>query len=386
MPPAHGYSITHPALLCIELAQSGSALIAVQPRIGIIFTVFEAVPAAQQQDRRKLMPSRFVARHAVAALACLGALAIFPAAAQLESGTWMKVASLPQGRDEEQAVTIAGKIYLIGGAWDDVKDGKRDERYTDGFMTEFDPQTGTFRERSHGPEGLTHQGVVVLNGKIYMVGGFAGGHHTLPSAGVYSFDPATDKWQTLAPLPSPMGGISLAAVGGMIHVVGGRYMGEEGTLPVHLVYNPASNSWRQASPLPTSRDHAGVFVVDGKIHLIGGRTGEATENSPVHEIYDSATDKWSSAAPMPTARSSVAFAEYRGMLVLAGGECKMGKTYDEVEAYDINADRWVKLPSLRGPRHGFAAAAVGDKLFLFGGSTRCGGGGKVADVLQLTFK
>ena len=333
------------------------------------------------------MPSRIVARHAIAALACLGALAIFPAAAQLESGAWMKVASLPQGRDEEQAVTIAGKIYLIGGAWDDVKDGKRDERYTDGFMTEFDPQTGTFRERSHGPEGLTHQGVVVLNGKIYMVGGFAGGHHTLPSAGVYSFDPTTDKWQTLAPLPSPMGGISLAAVGGMIHVVGGRYMGEEGTPLVHLVYNPASNSWRQAAPLPTSRDHAGVFVVDGKIHLIGGRTGEATENSPVHEIYDLATDKAEfGRTPCSMARSSVAFAEYRGMLVLAGGECKMGKTYDEVEAYDINADRWVKLPSLRGPRHGFAAAAVGDKLFLFGGSTRCGGGGKVADVLQLTFK
>ena len=87
------------------------------------------------------MGSRIVARHAIAALTCLGALAIFPAAAQQQSGAWMKVASLPQGRDEEQAVTIAGKIYLIGGAWDDLKDGKRDERYTDGFMTELDPQT-----------------------------------------------------------------------------------------------------------------------------------------------------------------------------------------------------------------------------------------------------
>lgn len=330
------------------------------------------------------MFSRIALHHAIAGLACAAALAIFPASAQQQSGAWTKIASMPQGRDEEQAVAINGKIYLIGGAWDDVKDGKRDERYTDGFMTEFDPQTNAWRERSHGLEGLTHQGVAVLNGKIYMVGGFAGGHHTLPAAGVYSYDPATDKWQTLAPLPSPMGGISLAAVGGMIHVVGGRYMGEEGTLPVHLVYNPAGNSWHQAAPLTTSRDHAGVFVVGGKIHLIGGRTGEATQNTAVHEIYDPATDKWSSAAPMPTGRSSVAFAEYHDMLVLAGGECKMGKTYDEVEAYDLRNDRWVKLPSLPGPRHGFAAAAAGDKLFLFGGSTRCGGGGKVADVLELT--
>lgn len=328
------------------------------------------------------MPANILLRRAVLAATFTGTLAMFPAVAQQEAGTWTKVTSLPQARDEEQAATIKGKIYLVGGAWDDVKDGKRDERYTDGFMTEFDPQTNTFRERSHGPEGLTHQGIAVVNGKIYLVGGFAGGHHTLPTAGVYSYDPATDKWQTLAPLPSPMGGISLAAVGGMIHVVGGRYMGEEGTLPVHLVYDPASNTWRQAAPLPTSRDHAGVFVVNGKIHLIGGRTGEATQNTAVHEIYDPATDKWSSAAPMPTARSSVAFVEYHGMLVLAGGECKMGKTYDEVEAYDPKGDRWIKLPSLPGPRHGFAAAAAGDKLFLFGGSSRCGGGGKTADVLQ----
>src|SRR5438105_569066 len=246
------------------------------------------------------MSSRTVAHKTLAALSFAGVLAMAPAVAQQQPGMWTKAASLPQGRDEEQAVVVNGKIYLIGGAWDDVKDGKRDERYTDGFMTEFDPQTNAWRERSHGPEGLTHQGVAALNGKIYMVGGFAGGHHTLPSAGVYSYDPATDKWQTLAPLPSPMGGISLAAEGGMIHVVGGRYMGEEGTLPIHLVYNPGNNSWKQAAPLPASRDHAAVFVVDGKIHLIGGRTGEATQNAALHDIYDPSTDKWISAAPMPT--------------------------------------------------------------------------------------
>ncbi len=54
--------------------------------------------------------------------------------------------------------------------------------------------------------------------------------------------------------------------------------------------------------------------------------------------------------------------------------------------FERRVDRWIKLPSLPGPRHGFAAAVAGDKLFLFGGSTRCGGGGKIADVLQLNLK
>jgi N-acetylneuraminic acid mutarotase len=298
--------------------------------------------------------------------------------------TWSKATPLPRALDEMQAVTVNGKIYLVGGAWDERTEGKVIEHYTDGFMTEFDPQTNQWRERSRGPEGLTHQGIAVLNGKIYLAGGFAGGHHTMPSAGVYSYDPATDKWQTLAPLSDVRGGVALASVGGMIHAIGGRIMGEMGTIPVHEVYNPATNSWRKAAPLPTSRDHAGVFVVDAKIHLIGGRAGEATENVGLHDVYDPATDSWKSAPPMPTPRSSVAFAEYHGLLFLAGGECQKGKTYDQVEAYDPKADRWTTFPALPGPRHGFAAAAAGDKLFFMGGSTRCGGGGKVGDMLQLT--
>jgi len=128
-------------------------------------------------------------------------------------------------------------------------------------------------------------------------------------------------------------------------------------------------------------------VVDGKIHVLGGRTGEGTSNVGLHDIYDPATDKWTSAAPMPTPRSSGAFADYHGLLFFAGGECRMdGKTYDEVEAYDPKGGRWLKFPALPGPRHGFAAAVAADKLFFVGGSAPCGGGGKVADMLQLTLK
>ncbi len=313
-----------------------------------------------------------------------GAFAAPAALAQTQAATWSMPTTLPRDLYELQATTVNGKIYVVGGAWDEMKDGKLVEHLNDGLMTEYDPQTNMWRERTRGPEGLTHQGIAVLNGKIYLAGGFAGGHHTLPTASVFSYDPATDKWQTLAPLSAPRGAIALAAVGGMIHAIGGRIMGEQGTLPTHDVYNPATNSWRAAAPLPTSRDHAGVFVVDGKIHVIGGRTGESTTNVGLHDIYDPATDKWTSGPPMPTPRSSGAFVEYHGLLFIAGGECNMGKTYDHVEAYDIKGNRWLTFPPLPAGRHGFAAAVGADKLLFFGGATRCGGTVKLTDALQLT--
>jgi len=328
--------------------------------------------------------------HFIAAAAIVAAaLTAAAASAQQAPATWSMAASLPQGRDEVQAAAVAERIYLVGGSWTETKDGKRIEHYTEGFMSEYDPKTNQWRERTRAPEGLTHQGIAVLGGKIYLAGGFAGGRHSLPSAGVYSYDPAADQWKKLAPLSAPRGAIALAAVGGLIHAIGGRIMGEEGTLATHEVYNPATNSWGPAAPVPTARDHAGVFVVDGKVHLIGGRTGEATANVGLHDIYDPATDRWTAAAPMPTPRSSGAFAAYHGLLFFAGGECKTGagaRTYDEVEAYDTKGDRWLKLASLPTPRHGFAAAVADDKLFFIAGSGRCGGGGMMADTLELSVR
>jgi N-acetylneuraminic acid mutarotase len=280
---------------------------------------------------------------------------------------------------------VNGKIYLIGGAWTEMKDGQAVENYTTGFTTEFDPQTGTWRERTRAPEGLTHQALAVLNGKIYVAGGFGGSRHTLTSAGFYSYDPATDRWQTLAPLSGKRGAVGVATVGGMIHVIAGRETGDV-TFPTHDVYNPATNAWKSAAPLPQSRDHSALFAVAGKIHVIGGRLGATPDNVGTHDVYDPATDKWTPAAPLPTPRSSVAFVEYRGMLFVAGGECRMGGggTFDEVEAYDPKNNRWVKYPPLPKGRHAFTAAVGGDKLYFFGGSTQCGGGGKTAETLVLT--
>ena len=325
-------------------------------------------------------------RHALLAATMLAATFAAPALAQEQAATWSMAAPLPQGRSETQAATVGDKIYLIGGGWTETKDGKSTERYTDGFTTEYDPRTNSWRERTRSPEGLTHQGIAVLGGKIYLAGGFAGGRHTLPSTGVYSYDPAADRWQSLAPLSGLRGSVTLAAAGGKVHAIGGRIMGEETAVATHEVYDPAANVWHPAAPLPIARDHSGVFVADGKIHVVAGRTGEATSNVGFHDVYDPATDKWSVAAPMPTPRSSGAFADYHGIFFFAGGECRAGKTYDEVEAYDPKADRWLKFPALPTGRHGFAASAAADKLFFIGGSLPCGGGGKVADMLQLTVK
>jgi N-acetylneuraminic acid mutarotase len=305
---------------------------------------------------------------------------------QTQPGSWSMAAPLPVPRTEMKSATIDGKIYLVGGSWDEALEPERISNYTTGFLTEYDPQTNSWRERARAPEGLTHQAVAALDGKLYVLGGFGGSRHTRSSPGAYVYDPATDDWETLPSPPSgTQGGGVMVAVGGMIHTIGGRAMGDgEGSsvFADHNVYDPSTNAWREAAPLPTPRDHAAGFVFDGKIHVIGGRVGETDANVALHDIYDPVTDRWMSAPPMPTARSSLAYAEYRGKLFVAGGECKPERgTYEQVEAYDPASNSWQVFSELPTPRHAFAAGVADGKLFFFGGSTNCGGGGKVDDTL-----
>jgi N-acetylneuraminic acid mutarotase len=300
-------------------------------------------------------------------------------------GAWSKTAPMRHARNELQAAAVDGKIYAIGGGFNQTKDGKQIDNITSGYTEEYDPGTDSWRERAPMPEGGTHNGIAVLDGKIYIAGGFAGNRHTLPQAALYSYQPATDIWRKLAPLGGPLGSISLTAVDGRIHAFGGRVMGEDTTIATHQVYDPGTDKWRDATPMPSSRDHAGIWVVDGKVHIFGGRTAGSDSSVTLHEIYDPKTDKWSTAAPMPSARSSGAFAEYRGLLFFAGGECKTAgsarTTFDENEAYDPKSGKWRKLAALPSGRHGFAAASVGNLLYYLGGSTECGSSGRLNDNL-----
>ena len=78
-------------------------------------------------------------------------------------------------------------------------------------------------------------------------------------------------WTMKAPLPVPRNEVALAAVGGMLYVVGGGIAGN--AVPMIDEYNPAADTWRARAAMPRGLDHIGVAVLDGKIVTIGGFIG-----------------------------------------------------------------------------------------------------------------
>lgn len=310
-------------------------------------------------------------------VAALIAAGLSPARAQ---GSWTAMHPAPLARTETVAVTLGGIVYEIGGE----ALGREDSP----LMQAYDPATDSWRDLAPLPHGASHMGAAVLNGKIYVAGGFTANVHKGPVDGFYVYDPATDRWRTLAPLSSPRGSPGLAAVDGKIHIIGGRGADQK-TIALHEVYDPATNRWSRAAGLPLARDHFGIVAVDGRIHVFGGRTGATVDNVTRHDVFDPATGRWQTAAPMPTARSSGAYTVYRGLILYAGGECKNAathETFDENEAYDPSTDRWRTLATLPVGLHAFSAGTVGDVAYFLGGNHGCGGGGPSQAVLAFRLR
>jgi len=335
-----------------------------------------------------------VLKRGTAMLAVLMASVVFvtSAMAQMPTSPWKKGAPFPEADEELYGVTVNGKLYVIGG-WGDGK-GR-------GANYEYDPATDRWTKKAPMPRPAHHAALAALNGKIYAFGGFVAPTTTAipvgaawePIADAWEFNPATDSWKPLAPLPGKRGSAIAAEVNGKIYVIGGATtmegskdpfftaFGPAKVLATNDVYDPATNTWESRNPMSVPRNHAFGGVVNGKIYVIGGRTGQAfilsATNTDVVEEYNPASNTWSIPMErMPTARSGGASGTDGRRIYVAGGEVtttELVGAYRAVEAFDPATNSWLTLPSMPMPRHGVAGGVIGNRFHLVSGMIQSAG-------------
>ena len=142
-----------------------------------------------------------------------------------------------------------------------------------------------------------------------------------------------------------------------------------------------------------SRYHASV-VLDGKIYVMGGYEGDIDDNGDdiIHdagdgdldmvEAYDPQADSWQRVASMPRGLCYHAAAAMGGKIYVTGGMGGQEEDDDDndndnvflnlVYVYDPQADAWTRLASMSFTRATHASAAVGGKLYVFGGHVEGG--------------
>jgi N-acetylneuraminic acid mutarotase len=312
-------------------------------------------------------------------------------AAPTPANPWFQGAPFPEASEEVLGATAGGKLYVFCG----LAPGWKPKA----LVVEYDPAANQWTKKKPMRLASHHVAFTSLNNKIYAFGGFTypetGAPGWNPVNNAWEYDPATDEWKELAPMPTRRGAAAASVANGKIYVTGGANslpgVTENGIHPArpHNVlatveeYDPASNSWRERRSMLVARNHHAQASVGDKVYVIGGRIGAAfisggSNNIDLVEMYDPATDMWSVRARMPTARSAIGTGVYNNQILVPGGEGQDQRflaAFKAVEAYDPVLNRWQILPSMPHPRHGLAVGAIGNRFYTVSGDGQSAGNG-----------
>ncbi|KXH55862.1 hypothetical protein CSAL01_08224 [Colletotrichum salicis] len=295
--------------------------------------------------------------------------------------TWEVLKPLIGGpRQEHAAVGLGDNIYVVAGIGPDASQPTGVSTIHSVEVYNVPKDEWTFAAPL--PIPMNHANAAAANGKVYILGGLSGGAAFRALPNCYEYDPATNAWTELPPMPNgtERGSSILGITGDRIIVAGGislLELGEDGlqeTVDTVSSYNFVTKEWQSLPSLPEGREHAGGGVIGNNFYVVGGRFRSQTAVRDTVYVLDLKTLKWSERARMPTPRGGVSVAIVGQRIYTLGGEGNLDPeadfVFNETEAYHARINSWEKLQPMNTPRHGMAAVAYNGSVYTPGGGIR----------------
>ena len=293
------------------------------------------------------------------------------------SNSWITRAALPTARTSLALATVtnaAGEsvVYAIGGATTTYPVTPLRK------VTAYNVATNAWTDRRPLPVPLAwSNGAGVINGKIYVSGGFSENGDAPPTRALYVYDPGTNTWARKRDLPAIVDAshdwtVGSYGVTGVIrnklyvvtHCSSRMYYTEndicEGDLtgPRLFRYNPVTDRWATLAPPFDSEVTASAGgVIGGKFYVMGG---DHHGNGRL-SVYDPATNQWTPKTPLALARSQAATAVLGDKLYVMGGSRIRNNLWEVLDitiVYDPVTDLWTRRASLPSPRLGMEGTTV----------------------------
>lgn len=119
-------------------------------------------------------------------------------------------------------------------------------------------------------------------------------------------------WRTLAPMPSARQEVATAVLNGKIYVIGGFTSAGASTNTVE-VYDLQTNIWTSAASIPILNNHGTAAVAAGKLYAFGGVSNRVF-------VYNPQNNSWSEVASMNFQHgNTAAVAVINDKIYVAGG-------------------------------------------------------------------
>ena len=328
---------------------------------------------------------------------------------------WVALADMTTKRANCNAAALDKTVYVFGGFHEGT--------WTGNYLSSVEAYTPTLNgdrwtllpASSHLPpffKAKTSFGVAVLNGGIFLLGGFTGGN-TIAASAKFTPDAAAGggggTWTAASRLPVPMDNFGVAVLDGAIVVTGGiQLLGNDaaGDSQPFQVYNstyactgdacetlPAPSTWVAVSDLPAGPDDVGtppgaryghcVAAYDDALYIIGGCGNDTctvvldsvVRFAPAHGAWD--TNLPLTKAPRAVSGCGVVRNSSGATLLFAVGgwlvEPTGGGPDASMEVLDLDGSgsgtEWLTAAymHMHTPRMGLGVAVVGSVILAVGG-------------------
>jgi N-acetylneuraminic acid mutarotase len=197
---------------------------------------------------------------------------------------WADLAPMPTARGAGTGAVIENRIYVVGGRPDAQNEFEVYDIGEDAW-DELPPLPLEFNQRNH-------LAAAAIDGKIYVAGGrYNGGSFSSPMTDSLDiFDPASNAWTQGQPMPRARGGNNGVAAYGCFYTWGGEgaNTGEPNNVfPDHDVYDPTTDQWTPLAPLPTPvHGVTGAVFLNGLIYMPGGGLAQGgSSGSNIFQVY-----------------------------------------------------------------------------------------------------
>jgi N-acetylneuraminic acid mutarotase len=178
---------------------------------------------------------------------------------------WSAAPSLPRPRRTHCACTMGNAMYVMGGIEIDEEGRERTVK----SVLKFGRRAQTWSEVASMLAERDNAGACMLGSDIYIFGGR--NENDKPTSTTYRFNTERNEWATLAPMPEANSLHSVSVLDGLIYVMGGWDSNGNGNSvsSVHR-FDPVANSWSTVAPMLVARMSLGSFVLGGSIYAVGG--------------------------------------------------------------------------------------------------------------------
>jgi N-acetylneuraminic acid mutarotase len=290
------------------------------------------------------------------------------------AGSWIQKTSMSQARRGLGVALVNNRLYAIGGT---TSESHSTQAILDGsprVNEEYDPVTDTWTLKTPIPSSRYNFAIAACQNKIYVIGGVVG---TKKIEGQFLdilvltnltqvYDPATDNWETKAPMPAKSEGLTANVVNDKIYLMSGKTV---------FIYNPDEDFWTTKELAMDTTDYAFSAVVDDRIYLL-------SESSKPLAIYDVVNDSWSQGTPAPAVSIYGSAVATTGVMApkrvyVLGVEPYVSSLHESMDAdsrrvtysYDVESDSWLADVTMPTYRYDFGVAVINDTVFVIGGCT-----------------